>query len=289
LFTALNDEVYEVRELAMTIIGRLVVRNPAYVMPSLRKTLIELLADLEFSGNSRTKEEAARLLNLLIRSSEELIQPYVETILNGLLKKLGDPHPRVASNVLSAIGEISVVAGEALTRHFPVLLPLLIETIQDQSSTAKREVAYCGLGQLIESTGYAITPYHEYPNLMDILLHAIQTETTGPIRKKVIKVFGILGALDPHTYKLNKLRNDGKLKSSHPQELTEPPQGNESSEEYYPSIVFLALMRVMSDPTLSVYYVMVMQAVMTVFKKFGIFCVSSLPVNAPNTFSYALF
>ena len=49
LFIALNDEVFAIRELAISIIGRLTVHNPAYVMPSLRKTLIQLLTDLEYS------------------------------------------------------------------------------------------------------------------------------------------------------------------------------------------------------------------------------------------------
>ena len=42
LFVALNDEVFEIRELAMCTIGRLSSRNPAYVMPSLRKVLIQV-------------------------------------------------------------------------------------------------------------------------------------------------------------------------------------------------------------------------------------------------------
>ena len=40
---ALNDEVYEIRELAICMIGRLSSKNPAYVMPSLRKTLIQVI------------------------------------------------------------------------------------------------------------------------------------------------------------------------------------------------------------------------------------------------------
>lgn len=50
LFLALNDEGFENRMLAMAIIGRLSVYNPAYVMPSLRKLLIKLLAELEYSA-----------------------------------------------------------------------------------------------------------------------------------------------------------------------------------------------------------------------------------------------
>lgn len=37
LFVCLNDEVFEIRELALYTIGRLSSINPAYVMPSLRR------------------------------------------------------------------------------------------------------------------------------------------------------------------------------------------------------------------------------------------------------------
>jgi len=49
LFIALNDEVYENRVTAVNLIGRLAKHNPAYVMPSLRKALIQLLTELEYS------------------------------------------------------------------------------------------------------------------------------------------------------------------------------------------------------------------------------------------------
>lgn len=49
LFIAINDEVVENRVTAVKLIGRLSLHNPAYVMPSLRKTLIQLLTELEYS------------------------------------------------------------------------------------------------------------------------------------------------------------------------------------------------------------------------------------------------
>ena len=50
LFVALNDEQFEIRELTMCIIGRLSILNPAYIMPSLRNTLLQLLIELDRSG-----------------------------------------------------------------------------------------------------------------------------------------------------------------------------------------------------------------------------------------------
>jgi len=49
LFIALNDEHFDNRMVAVGLIGRLALHNPAYVMPSLRKALIQLLTELEYS------------------------------------------------------------------------------------------------------------------------------------------------------------------------------------------------------------------------------------------------
>jgi hypothetical protein len=49
IFIALNDEDFDNRVVAVGLIGRLAKHNPAYVMPSLRKALIQLLTELEYS------------------------------------------------------------------------------------------------------------------------------------------------------------------------------------------------------------------------------------------------
>ena len=43
LFVALNDQVFEIRELAICTVGRLSSMNPAFVMPFLRKMLIQVM------------------------------------------------------------------------------------------------------------------------------------------------------------------------------------------------------------------------------------------------------
>ena len=78
---ALNDEVFEIREMAVCIIGHLSSMNPAYIMPALRKLLIQLLTELEHSGMGRNKEQSSRLLGRLVSSAPRLIRPYMEPIL----------------------------------------------------------------------------------------------------------------------------------------------------------------------------------------------------------------
>lgn len=49
LFIAINDEVFENRIVAVKLVGRLAQQNPAPIMPSLRKALIQMMAELHLA------------------------------------------------------------------------------------------------------------------------------------------------------------------------------------------------------------------------------------------------
>src|SRR5690348_5022789 len=87
------------------------IYNTIYTNMS-RTVLTRFPPSTEYSGDSRNKEESARLLGRLIASSQLLLKPYVEPILNALLPKLRDPNPRVASCVLATLGELATVGGK---------------------------------------------------------------------------------------------------------------------------------------------------------------------------------
>jgi hypothetical protein len=53
--------------------------------------------------------------------------------------------------------------------------------------------------------GYVIEPYHSYPDLLDLILNEIKTQQLPSMRMEVVKVLGILGALDPYTHKLQQI------------------------------------------------------------------------------------
>jgi len=152
---------------------------------------------------SRNKEEAARLLSHLISASQRLIRPYVDPILQVLLPKAKDPSPGVASQALAAVGELCQVGGEDLLTYIDLLVPMIIETLQDQSSGTKREAALRTLGMFSSNTGWVIEPYIKYPNLLGLLIGILKTEQTASIRRQAVKVMGILGALDPYKQRVN--------------------------------------------------------------------------------------
>ncbi|XP_050347704.1 serine/threonine-protein kinase mTOR [Nymphalis io] len=301
LFIAMNDEHLEIRELAICTIGRLSIVNPAYVMPGLRKILIQFLTELEHSGMSRNKEQAARMLDNLILHAPKLVKPYMETILNVLVPKLkeADLNPGVVISVLKAVGDLADVHGDntGLKKCLPELLTILLDLLSDASATDKRSVALWAFGQLISATGHVVTPYTEYPNLMDVLLNFLKTEQQPKDRRETIRVLGLLGALDPYKHKMTRGLIDGKPDSSlvpvadskaeenNFDMTTSEMLVNMSSpvlDEYYPAIVISTLMRILRDPTLQQHHTSVVQAVTFIFQSLGIKCVPYISRVTPS-------
>ncbi|KAI9920631.1 hypothetical protein PsorP6_000181 [Peronosclerospora sorghi] len=222
LFIALNDEVFSIRQTAMSTLGRLTHHNPSNVLPSLRQTLVQLLAELEFSGDSRGKEEGALLIGCLLRSASHLSQPYVLPILRVLMKNLREDSERRSHNrstisvskaILATLGDLAEVGAQELTPYLGQLLPDVIDEMRDSSNPQILQVAIKTLGQLVSSTGYVVLPYHEYPELLDLLCQALQKSGDGfeSLRIEAGRTMGVLGALDPYNLRLFHLQKQGKL------------------------------------------------------------------------------
>jgi len=340
LFLALNDEVFEIRELVMGVIGRCAIRNPAYVLPGLRKKMIELLSELEYSTDSLLREQSARLLAGLIGGPDyyinnlhnldstgalpavqsepnsvaaplsgastatqnsvvsegsfyssihsRLVEPYVSAVLKVLIPRVKDTDPRVASCALRAIGSLARQAPqELMAQHVEELIPLIVETLQDYSSALKRLVALKCLGIVTQSTGYVIKPLLHYPKLLDVLFTIIKTDQLPAVRHEVIKVLGILGALDPHRHRQIQLKAQKKsnLASLTP---SASPLGDEKSaetqlgsEDYYPNAAVEALLKIIKDPSLSTHHRQAVQAIMFMNNSLGLKCTTFLPQIMP--------
>ncbi|TVY35909.1 Serine/threonine-protein kinase [Lachnellula subtilissima] len=285
-FFALHDEVFAIREVAIAIIGRLTHVNPAYVIPSLRKVLIQMLTELEFSDVARNKEESAKLLSLLVQNSQRLIKPYVDPMISVLLPKAQDPSPAVASTILKAIGDLATVGGEDMLPYIDKLMPIIIEALQDQSSPAKREAALRTLGQLASNSGYVIKPYLDYPSLLEILQGIIRTEPQrGPLRQETIKLMGILGALDPYKHQQVEERSPEmqlRLESNQTTDISLMMTGlTPSNKEYFPTVVINALLQILKDPSLVQHHAVVVEAIMQIFRTLNMECVPFLDKIIP--------
>ncbi|MGH0128951.1 UNVERIFIED_CONTAM: hypothetical protein FKN15_057794 [Acipenser sinensis] len=258
LFVALNDEVFEIRELAICTIGRLSSMNPAFVMPFLRKMLIQAL-----------------ILKL----------------------KDPDPNPGVVISVLATIGELAQVSGLEMRKWMDELFPIIMDMLQDSSSLAKRQVALWTLGQQVASTGYVVEPYRKYPSLLEVLLNFLKTEQNQGIRREAIRVLGLLGALDPYKHKVNigmidQSRDASAVSLSESKSSQDSADystsemlvnmGNLPLDEFYPAVAIVTLMRILRDLSLSNHHTMVVQDVTFIFKSLGLKCVQFLPQVMPT-------
>ncbi|KAJ7026840.1 FAT domain-containing protein [Mycena alexandri] len=298
LFIALNDEVFENRVTAAALIGRMARHNPAYVMPSLRKTLIQLLTELEYSTVPLNREESTRLLTILVVNTQRLIRPYALPMLAVLLQKanaVASP-AGISASMLTCLGALASVGGEDARPYLPELMPALVAGLAD-ASLAKREAALSALGRVCSSTGYVVAPLVEYPGLLPLLGRILRAdgmsgvgERAGAgeaVKREVVKVMGVLGAMDPYRRKTimeDEMGNDKSMVGINPVPLTSSAlitSTGTSPDDYFQTVVVAALLRVLKDPASSGHHHSVIEAIMSIFKTQGLKCVGSLPQIMP--------
>ena len=287
LFLAVNDEVFPVREKAITTIGRLTTVNPAYVFPPLRKLLVNLLTGLGYSNTAKQKEDSAKLISLFVKNATPLVRTYVEPMVSALLPKATDSNPGVASTTITALGHLTLVGGTEMRVHIPQLMPIIIDALQDLASVEKRDAAMKTLGALAVNSGYVIEPYKQYPELLGILINIIKTETHEDLRTDAMKLVGVLGALDPYTFQQlteSVAENQSKFDVQPVSDVALIMQGlTPSNEEYYPTVVINTLMQtILADHTLVQYHSAVIDAIVTIFKTIGMKCVPFLGQIIPG-------
>lgn len=256
-------------------------------MPSLRKSLINLITELEYSTNNKQKEESAKLLCLLIGASAGLVKSYASTILSVVLRIARSPSTpaAVAASCVTCIGELAKVAGEELVPNVKTILDLVLEMLNDPASASKRDAALKTLGQVVSNTGEVIAPYIEHPQLLGILFRFLRTETSQAIRLETIRTMGMLGALDPFKHRLlHGAGDDPNAETSGPRvtdiTLLMNTQGP-SNDDYYQTVVINSLVNVLNDANMKEHHYDAINSVMLIFRTQRLRCVSFLPQILP--------
>ncbi|CAL1276558.1 unnamed protein product [Larinioides sclopetarius] len=252
LFIALNDEMFEIRELALCSLGRLSSVNPAYVMPALRKELIQILTELEHSGIGRNKEQSAKMLGHLSANAPRLIRPYMEPVLNVLIPKLRDPDPNPGVTIafLAGIGELAQVSGTEMRKWLHQLMPIVLDMMQDSSSLPKRE-AIRVLGLL-----GALDPFKYKVNLGLI-------DQSG-------ESSGVMS--------IGNTANESQEMSA--SEMLVNMSG--TLDDFYPQIAIVTLMKIIREPLLHQHHSMAVHAITFLFKSMGVSAVPYLQQVMPS-------
>lgn len=298
LLISLNDEFLSIRRLVLQIVGRVMNRNPAFVMPSLRRYLIQLLTEIQFSNDNAAREESSKLLTTLIDCCEALVMPYVSPMVNILLPQLSSAD--ISADALAILGVLAKIgAKDGLTEHldqlFPVIVGILSDEFQESATSAKsvvnRDVALKTLGQLVKSSGKVIDPYIKFPGLLPTLLNTLvkgraELDHSWGVRREAFKVIGILGALDPLQVSISRnfdfgvkklvIRDENRLDT-----LLTSPIFSPGSDDYNATVVLHALMGILSIPALSQHHNGAVQAVIFIFKSLGMKSIAYLNKVVP--------
>ncbi|CAG9564543.1 unnamed protein product [Danaus chrysippus] len=298
LFIAINDSNSDVSELALCVIGRLSNINPSYTTPALRQLFVEILMEVQHSESARTKEQSLRMINHIISHAPRLTRQFVDTILKVLVPKLKEEsNPNMITIILKAIGDLAEVngGGNALNQWLPELMSIQLEILSDPNQPEKRSVALWSFGQVISAIGYVVTPYTEYPSLMDMLLNFFKTEQNARDRRETIRVLGLLGALDPYKHRVNQGLIDFQTASTLIP-ITDTSNDNLDInvnemlvsmsplvlDEFYPAIAVTSLMRILRDPLLSQHHTSVVHSITYIFQTLGFKCVPYISRVTPS-------
>ena len=274
LFLCVRDEKVEIRELSASIISRLSVSSSAYILPFIRKILMQLLIEIEIYPDVLQKELTVRLIGHLLSATPRLVNLYAKPLLDNLHNKLVEYQNdvRFASSIVTIVGQLASQSGPETLFHFDTIIPFLIESMQDFYYIQLKHTSLWTLGQIISNTGYVIEPYKKYPTLLKILLSFLQSETSIPVRRETMRILGLIGAIDPFEYKRNLVGNSGgtnglgtdygcdtkytiastatdssKVISLDPNEILTTINVNSSLDEYYPALAIHLLMKIIKD------------------------------------------
>lgn len=211
LFLMLEDEALAVRATTLKILDRLSRLNPAPILPSLRRALVDLITDLRCgSDNGGGREAATRLIVVFLREEalRGLARPFTSSIVEAL--PLTNVAPRLATASLEALGELATVAHGSIGPWLRSLISHILENIQDQNSS-KQRVSLWALGKIAFGTGYVVSPYLDYPQLLSRASDILPTTKRAPwdLRREIFRTFGILGAFDPDRYGPGSTRKGG--------------------------------------------------------------------------------
>ncbi|KAI3382621.1 hypothetical protein SNEBB_007053 [Seison nebaliae] len=204
LFFSLNDTSLAVQCPVVSIIGSLSSITPSFVVPKLRKYLIQLLSELRYGTlDDDNSFNSSKLLSILISSAPRLTRPFIEPMMQGLLKHIKDqPYDQAVINGLDAIGALAQISDKEMIKYFDDLQRQLMPIILQPTDICKRTKALVVFGHMIRSTGKVIEPYLQFSSLMTTLLSTLSLETCNDIefRGEVVRLLGILGALDSYRH-----------------------------------------------------------------------------------------
>lgn len=256
LFPALHDH-HQNRIAAVRLLGRLSSRNPACILPMLRRVMVQCVADIRLFQVPKRQEQAAAVLSAVVEDAPVMVRPYVSSLLHDCVQRLQEDNQQVPvlTALLSLVGKLARYAEGDDVAVVAAIRPCVIRHILDSSSIQKKLEAIRALGDIIRTTK-DVDVYETNPELLRVLLSALHGgfKETWPVRLDVLKLMGIIGAVDPVRAKeiTRNLRDSGLSSSVSATAAPSSPQLSSSrGEEAIVQNVVRNVLGVLQLPSLS--------------------------------------
>ncbi|KAJ3213356.1 phosphatidylinositol kinase- protein kinase tor1 [Clydaea vesicula] len=264
LFFAANDNFFEVRNLSIKTICRISKFNPSLVLPRLRKNLIKILYQLEFSTIPELKEDSSKILTSIVQNVQvEFLMRYVDPLSKSLIANVNSDQVGVASTAMECLGELFEVAASLMADKIDHLITVILHSLQ----SSKKLSALKLLGKIAGSAGITTGLYVKYPSLLNIFIDLLKNNQSSFVKKEVAICMGRIGAYDPSLVSLNS--DSIAAATSDVVLLINLPK---SDEFYAPTFCIRKLMEILVDSKLDQYHLLTIQTVMTIFKTLGSIC-----------------
>ncbi len=206
LFLLVGDADFAIRSETISLLGRLVVLNPAYILPSLRPTLLYLVVELQYNSmdtNARVEAMGMICRFLTARSLCHLALPLLDAIVSAL--PIGAQSTQLATAALETLGRLCVVAKGEMAAHFDKLMPILFESIMAWSYITQREAGLRTFGRFITACECVGRGRVDFPLLLPSVISIVTEGTFSSMpwsfRREALRTLGILGALEPYLYR----------------------------------------------------------------------------------------
>jgi FKBP12-rapamycin complex-associated protein len=265
-----HDERLEIRTIAIRVFGALHRLTPGFVRPAMRKMLVQYLRALELAtAPIEDQAQPAVFMASFVRAAPpDLVRPFVERLLKCVEARINHADQRLAMAMLTVLGELAESLGTAIAPQLQLLLPVMVDMVQKQSAAStRREVVYRVLGKICQGGGFVSEPFVRFPTMLTSLLQVVRSDPDQGVREEVLRLVGIVGALDPEMYN-EKRQETSKLETK--ADFSEVAfTSSNFSPEFYARIAITALTDILKDSQAPILQKTVVQALVTIFRSLG--------------------
>jgi serine/threonine-protein kinase mTOR len=271
VFLGSNNVPLKLRTECADLLGRVTPINFASCLPNYRKLLLQYLSEIECinSPGLLHRDDSAKLLYRILLWDESFVVPYTEALLDNIIMKIKDKQISFSESMLNCIGRLSLINPDCITDRLDLLLDILSDLIQDQSSNVRRKASLSALSTILGKVCREKVQNSRFCSILSISVLIIKNELDHEVRREAIRLMGVIGAIDP--YLMKALEKTGLSVPKMEESVNEVPSHslNSTPEEFYARIAVNSLLNILKDSTLSMHHMVAAQALVYLFRTLG--------------------